>query len=62
MLSELYTDHTYELDDLKGIGPKSLPMEWFSRCGDSSSIYVRDQYGDVDTDEFSKEIISQYLS
>jgi hypothetical protein len=62
MLSELYTDHTYELDDLKNIGPKSLPMEWFSRCGDSSSIYVRDQYGDVDTDAFSKDTISQYLS
>jgi hypothetical protein len=61
MLSELYTDHTYELDDLKGIGPKSLPMEWFGICGESSSIYVRDQYGDVDTDAFSKDTISQYL-
>lgn len=62
MLNELYTDHNYELGDLKGIGPKSLPMEWFGRCGESSSIYVRDQHGDVDTDDFSKEIISQYLS
>jgi hypothetical protein len=62
MLNELYTDHNYELGDLKGIGPKSLPMEWFGRCGESSSIYVRDQYGDVDTDAFSKDIISQYLS
>lgn len=61
MISELANEHDYELRDIKNIGVRSLPMEWFSRCGEDSKIYVRDQYGDVDEEEFSKHVISEYL-
>lgn len=61
-IDELVRDHDYMESDIKGIGADRLPMEWFGRCGETTKLYVSDQYGDVDTDEFSKEIISQYLS
>lgn len=61
-LTDLHNNHDYELDDIKRLGLSGLPLEWIQKEVESSRIYVRDQYGDVDTAAFSKEIISQYLS
>lgn len=61
-LLELHNEHDYELDDIKRLGLSGLVIEWYQKEVETSRIYVRDQYGDVDTDAFSKEIISQYLS
>jgi hypothetical protein len=61
-LLDLHNNHDYELDDIKRLGLSGLPLEWIQKEVETSRIYVRDQHGDVDTDDFSKEIISQYLS
>ena len=61
-LMDLHINEDYELNDIKRLGLSGLPLEWIQKEVETSRIYVRDQHGDVDTDAFSKEIISQYLS
>ena len=52
----------YDLEDFKNCGLTALPSEWFEKCGESEKLYANDPiYGDVDTDEFSNEIIAVYL-
>jgi hypothetical protein len=52
----------YDLEDLKNCGLTALPSEWFEKCGESEKLYANDPiYGDVDTNEFSNEMIVVYL-
>lgn len=61
LLTDLANDG-YDRGDIANLGADGIHHEWFSRNGNSQKLYVREAYGHVDTDEFSKEIISQYLS
>lgn len=52
----------WEKGDFKNCGLTALPAEWFEKCGESEKLYANDPiYGDVDTDEFSNEMIAVYL-
>ena len=52
----------YDLEDFKNCGLTALPAEWFEKCGESEKLYGNDPiYGDVDTDDFSNEMIAVYL-
>ena len=62
-IDDLFLRDEWEKNDFEGCGVTALPAEWFERNGETETLYTRDpEYGDVDTDEFSDEMISNYLS
>ena len=62
-IDDLFLRDEWEKNDFEGCGVTALPAEWFERNGETETLDTRDpEYGDVDTDEFSDEMISNYLS
>ena len=62
-IDDLFLRDEWVKNDFEGCGVTALPAEWFERNGETETLDTRDpEYGDVDTDEFSDEMISNYLS
>jgi len=62
-IDDLFVKDEWEKSDFDGCGVTALPAEWFERNGEEETLDTRDpEYGDVDTDDFSNEMIAQYLS
>ena len=62
-IDDLFIKDEWEKNDFEGCGVTALPAEWFERNGEEERLDTRDpEYGDVDTDDFSNEMIAQYLS
>jgi hypothetical protein len=62
-IDELFLREEWEWEDFRGCGLTALPREWFDKCGGGeTTLYANDPMdGDVDTDNFSDEMISNYL-
>lgn len=62
-IDDLFIKDEWEKNDFERCGVTALPAEWFERNGEEERLDTRDtEYGDVDTDDFSNEMIAQYLS
>ena len=61
-IDDLFIRDEWEKSDFERCGVTALPAEWFEKNGETETLDTRDpEYGDVDTDEFSREVIAQYL-
>ena len=61
-IDDLFIRDEWEKGDFERCGVTALPAEWFERNGEEETLDTRDpEYGDVDTDDFSNEMIAQYL-
>ena len=61
-IDDLFIRDEWEKGDFERNGVTALPAEWFERNGEEETLDTRDPgYGDVNTDEFSKDVIAQYL-
>ena len=62
-IDDLFIKDEWDKSDFERCGVTALPAEWFERNGETETLDTRDpEYGDVDKDEFSSEVIAQYLS
>lgn len=62
-IDDLFIKDEWYKSDFDSCGVTALPAEWFEKNGDEETLDTRDpDYGDVDTDDFSNEMIAQYLS